>query len=135
MKTTIAAATALLLTACSSGPKVVESDLLHHHWNLVAINGVAVNPEIKSDLEIAEHFSINGMAGCNRFFGNATLEQNRLKADPLASTKMACAPEAQQVETAVLQTLGQGATVNNQGQQLELVGEQYTLTYQLADWM
>ncbi|WP_298719859.1 META domain-containing protein [uncultured Oceanisphaera sp.] len=135
MKTTIAAATALLLSACSGGLKVVESDLQHHHWNLTAINGVAVDPEIKSDLEIAEHFTINGMAGCNRFFGSATLEQNRLKADPLASTKMACDPVAQKVETAVLQTLGEGATVNNQGQQLELVGEQYTLTYQLADWM
>ena len=135
MKTTIAAATALLLTACSGGLKLVDSDLQHHHWNLVAINGTPVNPEIKSDLEIAEHFTINGMAGCNRFFGSATLEQNRLKADPLASTKMACSPDAQQVENAVLQTLGQGATVNNQGQQLVLVGEQYTLTYQLADWM
>ncbi len=135
MKTTIAATTALLLTACSGGLKVVESDLQHHHWNLAAINGVAVNPELNSDLEIGEHFTINGMAGCNRFFGSATLEQNRLQADPLASTKMACDPEAQKVETAVLQTLSEGATVNNEGRQLELVGEQYTLTYQLADRM
>ncbi|MFP2770205.1 META domain-containing protein [Oceanisphaera sp. KMM 10153] len=135
MKTTIAATAALLLTACSGGLKVIESDLQHHHWNLTAINGVAVDPEIKSDLEVAEHFSINGMAGCNRFFGSATLEQGRLKAAPLASTKMACDPITQQVETAVLHTLSEGATVNNKGQQLELVGEKYTLTYQLADWM
>lgn len=135
MKTAIIVTSALLLTACSNGPKVSESDLQHHHWNLVAINGTTINTNIKSDLEIAEHFSINGMAGCNRFFGSASLEHNRLKADPLASTKMACSPEEQAVETAVLHTLGNGATVNNQGQQMELVGEQYTLTYALADWM
>ena len=135
MKAAIVTASALLITACSGGLKVSESDLQHHHWNLVAINGTPIATDIKSDLEIAEHFSINGLAGCNRFFGSATLTQNRLEADPLASTKMACSPAEQEVEDAVLHTLGNGATVNNNGQQLELVGEQYTLTYALADWM
>ncbi|WP_319783136.1 META domain-containing protein [Oceanisphaera sp. IT1-181] len=135
MRIAILSASALLLTACSGGPTVVNSDLQHHHWNLSAINGVAIATEIKSDLEIAEHFTINGLAGCNRFFGSATLEGNRLVADPLASTQMACSPAEQKVEHAVLQTLGKGATVNNNGNELELVGAQYTLTYTLADWM
>lgn len=135
MRIAILSASALLLTACSGGPAVVNSDLQHHHWNLSAINGVAIASEIKSDLEIAEHFTINGLAGCNRFFGSATLEGNRLVADPLASTKMACSPAEQKVEHAVLQTLGKGATINNNGTELELVGAQYTLTYTLADWM
>ncbi|MFD1008637.1 META domain-containing protein [Oceanisphaera ostreae] len=135
MKTAIVIASTLLITACSGGLKVTESDLQHHHWNLVAIDGTTINTNIKSDLEIGEHFSINGLAGCNRFFGSATLEKNRIKADPLASTKMACSPAEQEVEAAVLHTLSNGASVNNHGQQLELVGEQHTLTYALADWM
>ena len=137
MKIAMLSASALLLTACSSGgaPKVVDSELMHHHWNLSAINGVAIDSSIKSDLEIAEHMTINGLAGCNRFSGSATVEKNRLLADPLASTKMACAPAEQKVEQAVLETLGKGATINNSGAELELVGEQYTLTYTLADWM
>lgn len=135
MKIAILSASALLLTACSSGTKTLDSDLMHHHWNLSAIDGVAISSDIKSDLEIAEHFTINGLAGCNRFFGSASVEKNRIVADPLASTKMACAPDEQQVEQAVLETLGGGATINNKGQQLELVGDKHTLTYTLADWM
>lgn len=135
MRIAILSASALLLTACSGGLKVVDSELMHHHWNLSAINGVAINSNIKSDLEIAEHLTINGLAGCNRFFGSASVENKRLVADPLASTKMACSPAEQKVEQAVLETLGKGATINNKGAELELVGEQYTLTYTLADWM
>lgn len=135
MKIAMLSVSALLLTACSSGPAAVDSNLMHHHWNLSAIDGVAIDTNIKSDLEIAEHLTINGLAGCNRFFGSATVENNRLLADPLASTKMLCAPEEQQVEQAVLTTLGQGAKINNKGEQLELIGEQHTLTYTLADWM
>ncbi|MDV2856669.1 MULTISPECIES: META domain-containing protein [Oceanimonas] len=135
MKLAFAATTALLLTACSGGLKVVESDLQHHHWNLTAVNGEAVGADIKSELEIGEHFSINGQAGCNRFFGSATLKQGVLKAEPLATTQMACSPDAQKVEIAVLNTLNKGATVIQDSQQLILKGEEYTLTYQLADWM
>ena len=136
MRITILSVSALLLTACSSsGPAVVNSELMHHHWNLSAIDGVAIPSEIKSDLEIAEHLTINGLAGCNRFFGSVTLEKNRLVAEPLASTMMACSPQEQTVETAVMQTLGTGATVNNKGSELELVGDKHTLTYTLADWM
>lgn len=136
MRIAILSASALLLTACSGGAlKVVDSELMHHHWNLSAINGVAIDSSIKSDLEIAEHFTINGLAGCNRFFGSASMQNKQLIADPLASTKMACSPAEQKVEQAVLETLGKGATVNNEGAKLELVGEQYTLTYTLADWM
>ncbi|WP_107852281.1 META domain-containing protein [Oceanimonas marisflavi] len=135
MKLALAATTALLLTACSSGLKVTESDLQHHHWNLAAIDGVAVGADIQSDLEIGEHFSINGQAGCNRFFGSATLEQGMLRAEPLGVTQMACAPAEQKVETAVLNTLTKGAAVSHDGKQLELKGKQHTLTYELADWM
>lgn len=135
MKIAILSASVLLLSACSSTPTVVSSDLQHHHWNLSAIDGVAISSAIKSDLEIGEHFTINGLAGCNRFFGSATLEKNRLVAEPLASTMMACPPPEQAVEDAVMQTLGKGAIVNNTGTELELVGDKHTLTYTLADWM
>lgn len=133
MKLAFAATTALLLTACSGGLKVVESDLQHHQWKLIAIDGISVNSDIQSELEIGEHLSINGRAGCNRFFGSATLTQGKLKAEPLASTQMACLPDVQQVETAVLMTLTEGAIVSHDDQQLELKGEQYTLSYELAD--
>ncbi|MGO4999689.1 META domain-containing protein [Oceanisphaera sp. W20_SRM_FM3] len=136
MRIAILSASALLLTACSSGPaEVVNSELQHHHWTLSAIDGVAISSDIKSDLEVAEHLTINGLAGCNRFFGSASIEKNRLIAEPLATTMMACSPAEQVVEQAVLETLGKGATINNQGTELTLTGDKHTLTYTLADWM
>lgn len=129
-------ATPFILSACTSlGSQIAHEDLQHHHWNLLSINDQAVDSDIKSDLEIGEQFKINGKAGCNRFFGEAKLEKNKLAAPHLATTMMACSDEAQEIESAVLNTLGQGAKVTIKDQQLTLKGEQYTLVYQLADWM
>ena len=131
----IAAALPLMFTACASIGTVSKADLQHHHWNLISINGEAINSDIKSDLELGEHFTMNGLAGCNRFMGNAELHKGALSAPNLATTMMACNSDEQQVEAAVLQTLTQGAKVTNEGAQLVLKGENYTLVYKLADWM
>lgn len=121
----------LALTACSS---IQKTDLQHHHWNLVSIDGQAISADIKSDLEIGEGFRINGLAGCNRYFGDATLEGKKLVAPQLATTLMACHGEADTVERAVLNTL-QSAKIVLKPQGLELVGEKHKLVYKLADWM
>lgn len=139
MKYALVAASALLLGACSITPDApqhtADQGLQHHHWVLSAIDGVAVDPELGSELEIGEHFTLNGLAGCNRFFGKATFQQGVLKADGLGSTLMACTPEQQKVERAVLDTLTGGAIVHNQRPILKLVGDDYTLTYRLKDYM
>ncbi|MBL1377021.1 META domain-containing protein [Zobellella iuensis] len=136
MKLVLAATTAtLLLAACAGGGlSTTESSLQHQRWTLATVNGEPVDAGIGSDLAIGEHMAISGLAGCNRFFGSARLEQGRLKADPLASTKMAClSGSIQQVETAVLATLNQGAAVSHDDRQLTLTGSDYTLGYRLAD--
>lgn len=48
---------------------------------------------------------IAGFSGCNRFFGSYTLENNTLKIGSLASTRMLCNDEANQMETQLLQAL------------------------------
>ncbi|WP_375055996.1 META domain-containing protein [Zobellella sp. DQSA1] len=135
MKLAFAATTTLLLAACAGGGlSTTESSLQHHRWTLASVNGEPVSTDIGSELAIGEHMAISGLAGCNRFFGSARLEQGRLKADPLASTKMACLSDTiQQVETAVLTTLNQGAAVSHDDRQLILTGSDYTLGYRLAD--
>lgn len=135
MKLVLAATTTLLLAACAGGGlATTESELQHHRWTLASVNGEPVDAGIGSELAIGEHMAISGLAGCNRFFGSAKLEQGRLRADPLASTKMACLSDSlQQVETAVLATLTQGAAVRHDGPQLTLTGSDYTLGYRLAD--
>lgn len=133
-RTLLALALPLALAACASAPKVTETNLQHHHWNLVSIDGVAIDTEVKSDLEIGEGFRINGLAGCNRFFGEAKLDGKTLLAPHLATTMMACMDNAQQIETAVLSTLNSAPSIQLNGQELILNGA-HQLVYKLADWM
>ncbi|PSJ42436.1 heat-shock protein HslJ [Zobellella endophytica] len=134
MKLAFAATTALLLTACAGGLDTAHSDLQHQRWTLATVNGEPVAVDIGSELAIGEHMAISGLAGCNRFFGSARVEQGRLRADPLASTKMAClSGRIQRIETAVLTTLNQGAAISLDDQQLTLTGSDYTLGYRLAE--
>src|SRR5690554_2452675 len=132
----MAIALPIIVTACSTMGPVTKTDLQHHHWKLVSIDGVAVNPILNSDLEIGEHFTINGQAGCNRYFGEADLsDEGVLIATQLGTTMMACTEKVQIVETAVIKTLIQGAKVENKRKIMTLTGDEHTLVYELADWM
>lgn len=131
----MAVALPIILTACSTMKPVTKIDLQHHHWKLVSIDGVAVNPILNSDIELGENFTINGQAGCNRYFGEADLTDGVLKAEQLGTTMMACTEKVQTVETAVIKTLIQGAKVINKGKIMTLIGDEHTLVYELADWM
>src|SRR5690554_7346966 len=134
-RTLLAFSFPFLITACAIQSVVTKTDLQHHHWNLVSIDGVKIDLDLNSDLEIGEYFIINGQAGCNRYFGEAELENGVLKATQLGNTMMACIESTQKVETPVLKTLIQGAKVINKGKKLTLQGEEHTLVYELADWM
>lgn len=118
----------LLLGACASHQATRQ---LQHQWALVSVDGAAVGTDIKSELAFGDGLRVSGRAGCNRFFGAASLTDGVLVADKLGVTMMACQPAVQQVETAVLATLKR-ATVKVQGAQLQLVGE-HTLDYRQVD--
>lgn len=126
--TSAALVSALLLSACASQPM---SGQLQHQWALVSVDGVAVATNIKSELTIDDALKVSGRAGCNRFFGAASVTGDQLVADKLGVTMMACAPAVQKVEVAVLETLKK-ASFNVQGQTLELKGAKHTLVYQQA---
>ena len=127
----------ILLSACSSTPSFVQQELQHHHWVLDKLDGQAipssrVNPP---DIEIGEHFTVNGIAGCNRYFGQGHLEDDRLWVTSLGSTAMACPPRLDQIEQAVLATLMEGATLSGTPQTLILTGKRHRLEYRLRDWV
>lgn len=127
----------LLLSACSSAPRFASQDLQHHHWVLDRLDGQAIasrrsNPP---DIEIGEHFTVNGIAGCNRYFGQGHLKGNKLRVTSLGSTAMACPPELDLIEQAVLATLTEGATLSGSTQTLILQGKRHRLEYRLQDWV
>ena len=127
----------LLLSACSSAPRFASQDLQHHHWVLDRLDGQAIashrsNPP---DIEIGVHFTVNGIAGCNRYFGQGHLEDDKLWVTSLGSTEMACMPPLDTIEQAVLTTLTEGATLSGTSQNLILQGKQHRLEYTLRDWV
>lgn len=126
----------LLLAGCSS-TAFVRQDLQHHHWILSKLDGepVAALRDNPPDFEIGEHFTVNGIAGCNRYFGQGHLKNDRLWVTSMGSTEMACMPPLNTIEQAVLTTLTEGATLSGTSQTLILQGKQHRLEYTLRDWV
>lgn len=127
-----ALAASALLSACATAPTGLQADQLQYQkWSLFSIDGVAIASDVQSDLFIGENLKVNGKAGCNRFFGEAKLQNGQFSAPNLATTMMACMGDSQQVENAVLATLASSSTVSLKEQQLILQGSKFTLVYQL----
>lgn len=89
-----------MLAGCSS-TAFVQQDLQHHHWVLSKLDGqpVASVRDNPPDLEIGEHFTVNGIAGCNRYFGQGHLKKDKLWVTSLGSTVRACTPPLDAIET------------------------------------
>lgn len=69
-------------------------------------------------------------AGCNGQFGPARLKDGRLEVGPLASTMMACAPEAMARDGEIARFLGAKPTVQRDGDTLKLSDGKTTYTLQ-----
>lgn len=82
----------LILTAC---PKKEEQMWKDTYWVLTELPGhkLQVAPEgreISLHLPEGPNGPVEGFAGCNRFFGTCSLEDQKLAFSRMASTKMMC---------------------------------------------
>ncbi|MEV0669733.1 META domain-containing protein [Mycobacterium sp. NPDC050441] len=59
----------------------------------------------KPTLTIADDGAVSGSTGCNRITGHATVSGSSVEFGPLATTRMACPPEVNEIEQAVLRVL------------------------------
>lgn len=130
-----------LITACSSNgdevQQITSQDLQHHNWELVSVDGKEVIIEGREQtprLEIGEKMMANGNAGCNNFFGQAELNDNKLRIDKMGMTMKMCVGEAMEVEKAFSQTLTEWSNVTLNKDTLTLQNEVHTLTFKLNDW-
>lgn len=130
--------TTLALASCakSSEQKTLSvQDLENHRFVLQSVNGtpfVATETGRVPELSFGDKMHISG-AMCNRFFGQASLHGDQLKADGLAMTRMMCGePQLNELDNQLGQMLSTGAEVSFNGQQLTLKTGQQTLTYRLA---
>ena len=79
------------------------------HWNLIELDGspiTASNAENQPYIYLqAEGDRLSGSLGCNRLLGAYDLSGDSLQFHSVASTKMACANMASDIETKILQDL------------------------------
>ena len=69
---------------------------------------------------VAEGHKVQGSAGCNRMMGTYTLDGEKLKFGPLATTRMAC--PAMETESAFLKALAATTRYEVSGSSLTLFG-------------
>jgi heat shock protein HslJ len=150
-KTLAAAAIVTLLAACGATSNdntetdmaesklaVTAENLQHHNWELVSVNGEAITVMDgfgTPSLEIGENLTANGNAGCNNFFGQVELEEEKLRIAQMASTMKMCPDEVMESEMAMSQGLGNWNEVTLTKQGLMLKNDVNTLEFTLKDWV
>lgn len=111
MKGVTIAMMSLLLGACASSTVPQQGQ-----WQQTGPDGQPLQTLQLTDGQLSAN------AGCNQMFGPARIEQGRLVVGTLASTLMACAPEAMQREQALAALLRSRPQVRLDGDKL-LIGE------------
>ena len=134
MLTVLSVLALLSLGACKGENKQVESkDLLHRNFELVSIDDKTFTGEKVPNLEFNEGMRISG-AICNRYVGQAELQNNTLTAPNMASTKMICNDKVlDELESSMSRMLVSGAKVTLQGNVLTLEDSEQKLTFHLKD--
>ena len=127
-----------LVTSCTNHintPPTTE-DLAHHRWVLVNINGDTPleSGDTMVTLEIGENLSVNGNAGCNKFFGKAELSGEKFRVKNMGMTKMMCFGDVMDIEQAFSQTLSDWSNIIINKDSMILNGDTHTLTFKLDDW-
>ncbi|ODA35281.1 heat-shock protein HslJ [Veronia pacifica] len=116
---------------------VSKTNLQHHHWVLTKINGEPVNSSegfSAPTLEIGEAFTANGNGGCNRYFGQAELQDGMFRVQSMASTMMACPEQEMEIENIVTDTLSEWSRVTLTKNHIYLNGKA-SLEFRLQDWV
>lgn len=105
------APTSILLTRTRNEPAPPVSEpeidpaLLNTSWRVTSIGGSPTMGDRPLTLNIAQDLRVDGDAGCNNYFTQATVEGTKLQFAHAASTRMACHPELMAQESAFFAAL------------------------------
>jgi len=109
--------------------KNIELAQIQKKWQLAGIDGTPVSAEINSTLEVDAQGQVTGTLVCNNFFGGLELKDNRLKIDPMGSTRMRCSGVMNDVEMILSSVLNDWSEIHLTGNRLSLSGEKHSLSY------
>ncbi|MBB1304021.1 META domain-containing protein [Pseudoalteromonas sp. SR43-5] len=113
-----------LCVGCASTGTVTSEQLKYTQWQLSRVDGLAIPPLFNASMSFIEALQVNGFAGCNKFFGEGSLEESNLTVSKLGMTRKSCGEDLDEFEQQLLQALKQGAELKMQDQQLVMQGEQ-----------
>ncbi|ATG78610.1 META domain-containing protein [Pseudoalteromonas sp. B62] len=113
-----------LCVGCASTGTVTSEQLKYTQWQLSRVDGLAIPPSFNASMSFIEALQVNGFAGCNKFFGEGSLEESNLTVSRLGMTRKSCGEDLDEFEQQLLQALKQGAELKMQDQQLVMQGEQ-----------
>lgn len=133
-----------VLSACATNVatesqiSVNATNLQHHNWELVKIDGASINTPENFDvprIEIGENLTVNGNAACNNFFGQGELNQETFRIEQMGMTMKMCPEQVMETEMTVTQVLSDWSQVVLTDSTIVFEGKEHTLTYQLKDWV
>jgi putative lipoprotein len=87
------------------GPATPAGALQGTEWRAQAIEGRKVLDIVQSTLLIEAGGRISGSAGCNRYFGKASVKEGEISVGPLGTTRMACMPDQMEQEKIFLDAI------------------------------
>ena len=94
--------------AQAAGP--AAKDELTGSWMAEDIEGRGVIDMLQSTLSFEADGKVTGNAGCNRFFGQAEIEGDKLSFGPFGTTRKSCAPAVNDQEQRFLAALAKAAS-------------------------
>jgi heat shock protein HslJ len=103
------AAAMLMLAGASMGQAqqatTMAVSLTGNQWRVQSIGGVSVGADSRASITIAADGTLGGSGGCNRLMGRAGIKGEAITFAPIATTRMACAPDIMQQERKLLDAL------------------------------
>ncbi|OCG21282.1 MULTISPECIES: META domain-containing protein [unclassified Gilliamella] len=125
----------LCMSGCDKSNKIQDTDLMHHRFALIKVNGQDIPLYEQAELIFGENMIITGKM-CNQFSGQVTLNNDNIKGASLAMTKMLCNDDQlNQLDYIIDQLITEGAKINLTNDQLTLKDHENELIYQLKDLM
>ncbi|MGF1756628.1 META domain-containing protein [Photobacterium sagamiensis] len=131
----------MIIAACAgingdSSKVATEGDLVNNNWVLTQVDNKAIElpePFKAPNLELTNDMSANGHSGCNRYFGQAELNNGQLRIEKMGMTMMACPAPAMEMEKTLTQTLTDWSEAKISGGELTLTNTNHTLTFKRTD--
>ncbi len=115
----------------TTGDAATAAMILNSAWRVTEIAGEPVADGVEPTLAIDADGGISGSGGCNRYFGNATIDGEQISMGGIGATRMACPEPAMGEEQRYLKALDAVASWQLEADQLALADDTGTVLVRL----